>query len=353
MIDPSAVKAGVDIVELISADTELKKRGREFHGPCPLACQGGEDRFIVWPETQTFFCRICGSRGDAVEYIMARDRIDFRTACDLLGSPAKLPSNRVTPTPRRKSTTWGDTDQGGREAIIAEFEEELWHGRGLTDAFAEGCEPIAYLRVWRCLEDETIRRFRLGYNPHDREVNGVFVRKGIVIPLIELGEIKGLNVRRDPIAIANDPEHRKYMKALGSEPCVLNRESLAGNRTQGLAEGEFDLMVLDQELRRAQLALGVVTFGGTSWSSEIKPHRIFREANRVLLFFDGDSPGQSKIETLRQTSARYQTAWLPERMDVTEMLLRNWREDFRNWLQASLPPPTSPPDAPTTSGVNA
>ena len=59
-----------DGVNLTKAATS---NGGEFAGACP-AC-GGVDRFRVWPEEKggRFWCRQCGKKGDAIQYLR-----DFR-----------------------------------------------------------------------------------------------------------------------------------------------------------------------------------------------------------------------------------------------------------------------------------
>jgi phage/plasmid primase-like uncharacterized protein len=45
-----------------------RKSDKEYCGPCPH-CKDGEDRFIVFTETQTYWCRQCNAKGDILSYI--------------------------------------------------------------------------------------------------------------------------------------------------------------------------------------------------------------------------------------------------------------------------------------------
>jgi putative DNA primase/helicase len=45
-----------------------RKSDKEYCGPCPH-CKDGEDRFIVFTETQTYWCRQCEAKGDILSYI--------------------------------------------------------------------------------------------------------------------------------------------------------------------------------------------------------------------------------------------------------------------------------------------
>src|SRR2546428_14193677 len=79
------------LLELLSCYTELRKvaniDGGEYAGPCPWC--GGEDRFRVWPhgDRPHYWCRQCGRKGDAIQYLREHDRLTYREACEQLGHP--------------------------------------------------------------------------------------------------------------------------------------------------------------------------------------------------------------------------------------------------------------------------
>jgi hypothetical protein len=52
----------------VFADRELRRAGKEHHGPCPLC--GGDDRFCVWPREGRAWCRQCKAAGDALGWSM-------------------------------------------------------------------------------------------------------------------------------------------------------------------------------------------------------------------------------------------------------------------------------------------
>src|SRR5215212_6417794 len=91
-IDTSALLASVDLLSLVSNDTQLRwvsgTRGGEYAGPCPFC--GGRDRFRVQPEQQRWWCRTCSPDehwSDAIGYLMRRDNLGFLAACKALGTP--------------------------------------------------------------------------------------------------------------------------------------------------------------------------------------------------------------------------------------------------------------------------
>lgn len=85
--DTFAINAGVDLVELIGADTVLRKESSSSYcGPCPFC--GGADRCVVRTKPHGehlpgWWCRHCndGKPQDAIAYVMRRDHVTFQEAC--------------------------------------------------------------------------------------------------------------------------------------------------------------------------------------------------------------------------------------------------------------------------------
>ena len=110
----------------------------------------------------------CDRYGDAIQYLRERDGLGFAEACAVLGvagraglqrSASELPIAVTCPAEpplRPPNATW----QARGRAFVKECRERL-----LTAPEAERAR--AWLRA-RCLKDETVRTFRLGYNHADR-----------------------------------------------------------------------------------------------------------------------------------------------------------------------------------------
>ena len=91
MIDTAAINQHADLLTLVGRDVQLRRvastNGGEYAGPCPF-CGDGTDRFRVWPHADRpgWWCRQCERHGDAIAYLMQRDSLDFRAACERLGA---------------------------------------------------------------------------------------------------------------------------------------------------------------------------------------------------------------------------------------------------------------------------
>src|SRR4051812_12373364 len=69
------VLQATDIVELVRQTLpDLKKRGKDWVGRCPFH-QEKTPSFSVSPSKQFFYCYGCKVGGDAITFVMKRDRI--------------------------------------------------------------------------------------------------------------------------------------------------------------------------------------------------------------------------------------------------------------------------------------
>ena len=91
-----AIKAATDLVALVEQDVKLERAGRLYRGLCPFH-QEKTPSFVVFPETGTWHCFGCGKGGDAVSYLMRRERLTFTEAVHLLAERAGLPLPSAPP----------------------------------------------------------------------------------------------------------------------------------------------------------------------------------------------------------------------------------------------------------------
>src|SRR3954453_422714 len=73
------IKATVDITDVVSRYTTLQHRRGGYWFLCPLH-QEKTASFKADPARQTYHCFGCGARGDAIDFIMAAERVDLRHA---------------------------------------------------------------------------------------------------------------------------------------------------------------------------------------------------------------------------------------------------------------------------------
>ena len=186
-----------DLLTLLGSSTTLRKAaatdGGEYAGPCPFC--GGKDRFRVWPAAQKphYWCRSCGERGDAIDWLRRTQGLTFVEAREAAGeqnySPAAVAGDSgvkfFTPAEREPDQeppplAW----QAQCGAFVDYAAGELWKPGGAA--------ALRYLRECRGLTSETLRRWRLGFNPEDvyeapekwghEGGKRIWLPRGVVIP---------------------------------------------------------------------------------------------------------------------------------------------------------------------------
>lgn len=145
-----------DIVEVISQDVPLQRRGQNFVGLCPFH-QERTPSFNVSPERQMYYCFGCHSGGDVFRYIMEVRRLDFRGALEYLAHRVGLtvPQADLSPQARRLLR------QKARLYEVLEAAAQ-WFEDALRRPEAKAARR--YL-VGRGMTPETARRFRIGWAP--------------------------------------------------------------------------------------------------------------------------------------------------------------------------------------------
>src|SRR5205085_1632876 len=94
------VREAVDMVDLVSSRTELRKAGaNRFTGLCPFH----EERtpsFGINPIEKVYYCFGCQAKGDAFTFVMETEGVDFKGALELLADRYKVALELEAEDPR-------------------------------------------------------------------------------------------------------------------------------------------------------------------------------------------------------------------------------------------------------------
>lgn len=114
-IDVEALRARVDIVEVIGARVPLTKSGAEFEACCPFHNEATPS-FKVSPAKGFYHCFGCGAHGDAIKFLQEMDGLSFLDACRALGAdvPESNTSARAEPSKPAANEGTGDTPAPGQ-----------------------------------------------------------------------------------------------------------------------------------------------------------------------------------------------------------------------------------------------
>jgi DNA primase len=352
------VRTKTDLVQLIGETIALQPQrgGRVFKGLCPFH-DDHNPSFEVNPERQTFRCWVCNEGGDCFSYLMKYENIGFREALESLAKRAgiELPASPA---------------HGGGATISREplFEALTWAAQEFHHVLSQpaGRRAKDYLRS-RAFSDDTIRRFRLGYHPDDREWlwqqnrnrcsmevlrqvdllspseygEGVYCRfvDRVMFPICdERGRMVGFGGRILPDSsrsqnakYVNTAETPLFHKSRLLFAWDQAREAIRRTRTAVVMEGYADCIKAHQAG-----ALNAVATLGTA-ATETHVTALKRLAGRVILVYDGDEAGQ---RAARQALVRFlaqdvdlRILTLPDELDPDEFLDQHGWPAFEALLQ--------------------
>jgi DNA primase len=151
------VKQTADIVEVISAHTDLRRQGARWVGLCPFH----EERtpsFSVEPQEKLYHCFGCGVGGDVIKFVEEKEGVGFAEAVELLADRYGVELEREQEDPRAEARR-----QHRRrleqllERTAAYYANYLWES-------PEAAKARAYLAE-RGLGEQVLRDFGVGFAP--------------------------------------------------------------------------------------------------------------------------------------------------------------------------------------------
>jgi DNA primase len=160
LISPDSVervKQAADIVEVVSAHTDLRRQGVRYVGLCPFH----EERtpsFSVEPQEKLYHCFGCGVGGDVIKFVEEKEGLGFAEAVEILADRYGVELEREQEDPRAEARR-----QHRRrleqllERAAAFYANFLWES-------SEAAKAREYL-AGRGLGEEVLRAFGVGYAP--------------------------------------------------------------------------------------------------------------------------------------------------------------------------------------------
>ncbi len=149
------IKKKIDIVDLISSFTPLKRTGRNFKGLCPFH-QERTPSFVVSSERQIWHCfGACQEGGDLIKFLMKWENITFIEALKELAEKAGVKLTKVN----IEDKLWKKKERIIEINTLATdfFEFILYKTRF-------GRKAVDYLKN-RSLDEKIVKKFQLGYSP--------------------------------------------------------------------------------------------------------------------------------------------------------------------------------------------
>ena len=317
-VDVADLKRHVDLAALVEVDLgpPHKHHGRWWMWRCPFHNDRRTPSLAVTPDTGTWHCFGCEKSGDHITWLQEQEGLSFQEAVNRLtvlagqGLPQPTPSRPLVVTGRQPTESW----QQRAGNVVAECEATLWQDQG------------AKARAWlnqRGLTDETVRRWRLGYNPTDQRMHGLWVPGGITIPCFALGELRCVKVRR-PVPPASGP---KYLQVKGGSPALFGLDALDGKQAVFICEGEFDAILLRQHTGDL---VDVVAVGSATSRPSLRFLLPLAQHTRWFVVLDRDDAGDKGAAWWGDFSERVQRVRPLQGNDVTDFHLAGG--SLRQWV---------------------
>lgn len=294
------IKRQTDIVDLVSQYFPLKKLGKNYRALCPFHSEKTPS-FYVSPEKGIFYCFGCKKGGNAINFLMEYEKMDFPTAVKSL---AKRLGIEI------------ETTKGLKYKDIYEANEIACQFYALCLTKTIGKRGQDYL-VDRKIDIEKLQDFRLGYAPSSGGLLTYARQKGLskqslskaglisqstssrslevfrdrlIFPILNLsGRVIGFGGRsiddQHKPKYLNSPETPTFKKGDILYGLYQAKKAMRTKNEAILVEGYFDLLSLFQRgINNLCAPLGTSL-------TEKQAMLVSRFAKKVNILFDGDLSG--------------------------------------------------------------
>lgn len=360
--------ARLDIVDIIDARVKLKKKGKNYGACCPFHNEKTPS-FSVSQEKQFYHCFGCGAHGNAIDFIMEFERLEFVEAIEELASYLGLD------VPREQRSGGGGQFKSGPQASSSE-KRSLYDLMGSIAQFYRNQlkQPaskvaIEYLKD-RGLSGEIVQKFGIGYvadewdlvrknfgqnkdnqdmlvtggmliendkgNRYDRFRGRIMFpirdRRGRVIGfggrVLGDGTPKYLNSPETPIFHKGKELYGLYevLQAYREPPRIL------------VVEGYMDVVALAQY----GIDYSVASLGTSTTGDHIQ--MLFRQTNTVVCCYDGDRAGKEAAWRALENALQYlktgntlKFLFLPDGEDPDSYVRKYGKQAFEQQIEQATP----------------
>ena len=181
------VRSRNDIVSVISEYVKLQRKGSSYFGLCPFHNEKSPS-FSVSPDKQMYYCFGCGAGGNVFTFIQEYENYSFPEAMKFLAERAgiTLPEKEYSQEERRAH------DLRTRILNVNKMAAKYYYYQLRTE---NGRQAMEYLKN-RCLSDETIRSFGLGYsNKYSNDLYLYLKKQGVSDELLRESGLMNVDER--------------------------------------------------------------------------------------------------------------------------------------------------------------
>ncbi|NRA24758.1 MAG: DNA primase [Oleispira sp.] len=355
----------LDIVDVVSARTRLKKAGKNYSACCPFHNEKTPS-FTVSPDKQFYYCFGCGATGSAVKFVMEFDGLEFPDAVEKLAGDLNLEVPREGNQQQSQEPQYRELFNLTQKS--ADFFEQQLRINNDKD------KAINYLKD-RGLSGKAAKFFSIGYAPSgwdnlqnalapgekNDSTNNKTIKQLISCGMtIEKEDGRTYDRFRDrvmfPIRNVKGQVIAFGGRVLGDEkPKYLNSPETPIFRKGQELYGLYEARKIRQKLTRMVIVEGymdvvalaeygihyaVATLGTATSEHHIR--RLFKVVPEIIFCFDGDHAGRTAAQRAMETvipalqdglQARF--LFLPDGEDPDTIVRKEGKDAFEKRLDNS------------------
>ncbi|BDU49735.1 DNA primase [Haliovirga abyssi] len=346
----------LDIVEIIGEYVELKKSGSGYKGLCPFHDEKTPS-FSVSPEKGIYNCFGCGAKGNALQFYMEKNGLDFITAIEELAKKYNYKLRNETGYSIKKNSNY-DRYYSLMEEVQKYFGEILFSKQGILG--------LEYLKN-RGLDEDFLKRYHLGYaidgwnnigdylkekGYTEQEIFDMgLIKKGekgyydtfrgrVIFPIFSpKGKTIGfggriLNSEKSTAKYLNSPETKIFTKGDNLYGFINKGSNIRKNGFVMLMEGYMDVLAAHKN----GFANAVASLGTSL--TEKQASLMKKYTQNIVICYDMDNAGRKAVERASIILKRYKfnirVLELSEGKDPDEYLMKNGKEKFKKELRNSI-----------------
>ncbi|CAN5528916.1 DNA primase [soil metagenome] len=349
----------INILDVVGEYVKLKKRGANYLGLCPFHNEKSPS-FTVSPSKEIYKCFGCGKSGNSISFLMEHDKMSYVEALKWLAKKYSVTIEETASDPEyREQQQVADSLYIINQFATKFFETQLWEN--------EMGQAVAYSYLeQRGFNDDTIKKFQLGYSPAGRSSfaeaavknqfnrdlllkTGLVVlrddqlvdnyRDRIIFPIHNpVGKVIGFGARlirkndKAPKYI-NTPENELYVKSKVLYGIHFSRQAIDKQDECLLVEGYTDVVSLHQAGVE-----NVVASGGTSLTPD-QLRLLKKYTNNLTIVYDGDNAGIKAalrgLDLALEEGLQVQLVLIPDGEDPDSYVNKVGKEAFIDFIKTN------------------
>ena len=353
--------ARTDIIDLIDARVKLKKQGKNYHACCPFHNEKTPS-FTVNGEKQFYHCFGCGAHGNAIDFLMNYDRLEF------VESIEELATQHGLEVPYEAGSGPSQLERHQRQSLYQLMEGlSAFYQQSLPQ---ENAAPARDYLARRGLSADVIKHFAIGFAPpgwdnvlkrfgRDPENRQSLIDAGMLVT-----NDKGRSYDRFRERVMF-PIHDKRGRVIGfggrvlgdGTPKYLNSPETEifhkGRQLYGLYEAQKNhpeparLLVVEGYMDVVALAqfgidYAVASLGTSTTADHIQ--LLFRSTENVICCYDGDRAGREAAWRALETALPYMSdgrqlrfMFLPDGEDPDTLVRKEGKAAFEARMEQATP----------------